>query len=248
MEASSIRKIGGKTPRDLFSSRRGTILIAASAAILAGILLFVFVQRYRTSVNNTATSTPVFVASGYIPRGTSASLVASNQLLQRTFVKTNAVRIGAITDPSVLHGEVAATDIYPGQQLTASDFTAAGVTITSELTAASRAIAIPVDSAHGLVGFVQAGDHVDILSSFGGAGNAQAGAQLVAQNILVLSAPGGGGGGTLGSGNGGGGNIVLNVPVKLAQELAFIADNGKIWVILRPPVGAIPASGAQTGH
>lgn len=240
MEASSAKgKIGGRTPRDWFSSREGTIAIAVGAAILAGILLYVFVQQYRDSVNHNASSTPVFVARGYIPRGTSASLIASGQLMQRALVKSNAVRAGAITDSSVLHGEVTATDIYPGQQLTTAEF-AAGATVGSQLTGTDRAIAIPVDSAHGLVGFVAPGDHVDVMSSFNGGGNVRGAVNIVAQNVLVLSTPGAtGGGGVVGGSGGGSGNIVLRVSSQIAQQLAFDADNGKVWIALRPPVGAI---------
>jgi pilus assembly protein CpaB len=243
MEASSsVGKIGRKTPRDLFSSRRGTIAIAVAAAVLAGILLFVFVQQYRHSVNNSVTTTPVMVASQYIPRGTAASLIASGQLMQRSLIKANQVRAGAIGDPTVLRGEVTTTDIYPGQQLTTSDFTTANVSIASQLIGAQRAIAIPVDSTHGLVGFVQAGDHVDLLSSFGGGGGGRGGVTLLAQNVLVLSAPAASAGGVVGGGNNGG-NVVVRVSARLAQQLAYVADNGKIWITLRPPVGATPSSG-----
>jgi Flp pilus assembly protein CpaB len=235
----------------MFSSRRGTLIIAASAAVIAGILLFVFVQQYRKSVNNTASNVPVFVASGYIPRGTAASLVASNQLLQRTLVKSHAVRLGAITDPAVLHGEVAAADIFPGQQILASDFSATNVTIASELTGTYRAIAVPVDAAHGLIGFVQSGDHVDLLSSLAPGGSATHGAeQLLASNVLILSAPGApatGGGLTPSTPGSSNGNIVLSVTEKVAQQVAYVADNGKLWVLLRPPVGAIGTS-TKAGH
>jgi pilus assembly protein CpaB len=246
MEASStVRRIGGKSPRDFLSSRGGTIAIAAGAAVLAGVLLFVFVQQYRKSVNSTATNTPVFVASGYIPRGTSATLIASGQLMQRALVKSNQVQAGAIADPSVVRGEVTAVDIFPGQQLTAADFTATNVTIASELRGPDRAIAVPVDSAHGLAGFVQPGDHVDVMASFPGGGAGRGAVTVLAQDVLVLSAPNGGGGGTLGGNNGG--NIVLRVGYKIAQELAFAADNGKVWITLRPPVGAVPA-GTSSGQ
>jgi pilus assembly protein CpaB len=232
----------------MFSSRRGTLFIAAAAAVLAGILLFIFVQQYRKSVTSTTSSTPVFVASGYIPRGTAASLVASSQLLQRTVVKSSAVRLGAITDPAVLHGEVAVTDIYPGQQILASEFSATGVSIASELTGGNRAIAIPVDAAHGLVGFVSAGDRVDLLSSLAGGGAARGAEQLLVSNVLVLSAPGAptSGGGLTGSSNSGA-NIVLSVNEKSAEQVAYVADNGKLWVLLRPPLGAIGTS-TKAGH
>ena len=239
MEASSARrKIGGNPLGDMFSSRRGALTLAIGAAVIAGILLYAFVQQYRKNATATASNTPVFVATGFIPRGTPADVIASNGLFQRTAVKASQVLVGAIADPSVLHGEVATTAIYAGQQLTAADFTHANVTIASELTGSDRAIAIPVDSAHGLIGFVQAGDYVDVLSSFAGSGGRGAVVPLV-QNVLVLSAPGGGGGGGISGGGGSGGNIVLRVSVKTALALAFAADNGKIWITLRPPVGAL---------
>src|SRR5205823_877868 len=100
-----------------------------------------------------------------------------------------------------------AVDVYPGQQLTAADFTAANVTIASQLAGPDRAIAVPVDSAHGLTGFVQGGDRVDVLSSFPGGGNGHGAVTVLAQNVLVLSAAGGGGGGAIGGNNGG--NTVL---------------------------------------
>jgi Flp pilus assembly protein CpaB len=165
-------------------------------------------------------------------------LIAAGGMFQRTSVKASQAQIGAIADSSVLHGEVTTTAIYPGQQLTAADFTRGLVTVASQLVGPDRALAVPVDSAHGLIGFVQTGDYVDVLSSFPGNGT-RGGVTVLASNILVLSAPGGGGsGGIVGGSGNGGGNIVLRVSAKLATTLAFAADNGKIWIALRPPVGA----------
>jgi pilus assembly protein CpaB len=244
MEASSTRrKIGGSAFGDALSSRRGALTLAFVAAAVAGLLIFAFVQQYKKNATGAVSNTPVYVATHLIPRGTPADLIASNGLFQRTAVKPSQVQLGAIADSRVLHGEVAITTIYPGQQLTAADFTHAPVSIASQLTSSNRAIAIPVDSAHGLIGFVAAGDHVDVLSSLAGNGGPVRGTlTILAQNVPVLSAPGGStGGGIAGGGSGnGGGNIVLNVPVKTAVALAYAADNGKIWILLRPPVGALP--------
>jgi Flp pilus assembly protein CpaB len=244
MEATSARKkIGRSWSGDMFSNRRTSTLIAIGAALLAGILLFIFVQQYRKSVNGSATVTPVFVASGFIPRGTSATVIASGQLLERASVKSNQVKVGAISDPSVLHGEVAASDIFPGEQITAADFTSANVTIASDLTGSGRAVAVPVDSAHGLIGYVHAGDHVDVLASYSG-GNAgtRGSVTTLAQNVLVLSAPATNGGG-IGSTNNT--NVVLRVSDKVALALTYAADNGKVWITLRPPVGAIQSVSAN---
>jgi Flp pilus assembly protein CpaB len=238
MEASSSvrRRIGGNSPGDMFSSRRGALTIAAAAVVVALLLIFLFVQQYKKSATGSVANTPVYVATSLIPRGTPASLIASGGLYQRTAVKPSQVQTGAIVDSSLLRGEVTTTAIYPGQQLTAADFTHSNVTVASQLTGTDRAIAIPVDSAHGLIGFVQTGDYVDLMSSSAG-GGARGSVSPIDTNVLVLSAPSGGGAGGIAGGSSGG-NIVLRVSAKTAAVLAFAADNGKVWIILRPPVGA----------
>jgi pilus assembly protein CpaB len=208
------------------------------------VLLFAFVQQYRKSVTGTSSTAPVFVASQFIPRGTPASVVGSNNLLQRTTIKQSSVLTGAIADPTTINGEVAATDIYPGQQIRALDFTHSSVTLASQLLGTARAIAIPVDPAHGLTGFVQPGDHVDILFSQSGAGTAPGSVTTLAQNVVVLNTAGSGGGG-IASGSGAG-NVVVRVPDQVASQVAFAVDNGKVWITLRPPVGALAATKTGT--
>jgi Flp pilus assembly protein CpaB len=251
MEATpTSNKIGRSSPGDILSTRGGAMVVATVAAILAGILLFVFVQRYRTNQNASSATTTVFVAHSLIPQGSSADVIASEQLLQRTTLRGSQVQAGVIADTSVLHGQVAAMNIYPGQQITAADFTAAW-TIASELTATQRAVSVPVDSAHGLIGFVHTGDHVDVLASYtGGAGANRGSLSTLLQDVLVLSAPGAAGGGVGSSGNS---NIVLRVSDHDATGLAYAADNGKVWIVLRPPLGASQststgASSTSGGH
>src|SRR5262249_22258821 len=203
MEASSStrRRTASGLTGAMFSSRRNSLITAIVAALLAGLPLFMFVQNYHKSSPAAQGNTPVFVASGYIPKGTPVSVIASGSLMSRTTVPSNHVVVGAISDPSVLKGEVAAQAIYPGQQLTPADFTTATVTTASQLTGNERAIAISVDSAHGMVGFVQAGDHVDVMSDAGSGRVGAGGVSTLAQNVLVLSAPSGSGGGVGGGGS-----------------------------------------------
>jgi Flp pilus assembly protein CpaB len=240
MEATSTRSKIGRTPLgDMLSTRGGAMAVAGGAAILAGVLLFVFVQRYRTNQNASSAATPVFVARSFIPQGSSADVIGSEQLLQRTTLRGSQVHAGAITDPSVLRGQVAAINIYPGQQITAADFTSNG-TIASELTTTQRAVSVPVDSSHGLTGFVHTGDYVDVLASYsGGAGASRGSVTTLMQDILVLSAPGAG---TAGANS----NVVLRVSEHDAPSLAFAADNGKVWIVLRPPLGASQSAPTST--
>jgi Flp pilus assembly protein CpaB len=251
MEATSTsNKIGKSSPRDILASRGGATLVAAVAAVLAGVLLYAFVQRYRNNQNAAAANTTVFVAKSLIPKGSSADAIASEQLLARTSVQGSHAQAGAVADPTVLHGQVAATNIYPGQQITASDFTTGGTT-ASQLIAAQRAVAVPVDTAHGLVGYVHTGDYVDVLASYtGGSSAGRAAVTTLMQDVLVLNAP------TSNSGLGASSNssnILLRVSDKDAAALAYAADNGKVWIVLRPPLGATesqapPAAPTSGGH
>jgi Flp pilus assembly protein CpaB len=238
MEAASpSSKIGRKSPGDILATRGGALAVAMVAAILAGILLFAFVQRYRSNQNASSAATTVFVAHSLIPQGSSADVIASKQLLQRTTLRGSQVQAGAIADPAVLHGEVAATNIYPGQQITAADFTPAA-TVASQLTADQRALSVPVDSSHGLIGLVHTGEYVDVLaSSTSGAGAGRGSVTRLLQDVLVLSAPSAAGGG-IGSSGGSSSNIVLRVSEHDATGLAYAADNGRVWIVMRPPLGA----------
>jgi pilus assembly protein CpaB len=245
MEATSTsNKIGRNSPGDMISTRGGAMIVATVAAILAGILLFVFVQRYRTKESASSATTSVFVARSLIAQGSSADVIASQQLLQRTALRGSQVQSGVIADPSVLHGEVAARNIYPGQQITASDFTSSG-TIASELSGPQRAVSVPVDSAHGLIGFVRTGDHVDVLASFtAGAGSNRGSVTTLLRDVLVLNVPSSSGGGIGGSSSN---NIALRVSDQDAPSLAYAADNGKVWIVLRPPLGATQLPSTITG-
>jgi Flp pilus assembly protein CpaB len=241
MEATTTsNKIGNKSMGDVLSTRGGTTGVAVAAAVLAGILLFVFVQRYRHNQSAASAPTTVFVARSLIPQGSAADVIASQQLWQRTSVRGSQLQSGAIADPSVLHGEVAAVNIYPGQQITASDFTTS-TTVASQLGANERAVSVPVDGAHGLVGFVHTGDHVDVLASYtAGAGANRGSVATLVQDVVVLNAPTA----TGGLGNTNSNTILLRVPASDAPSLAFAADNGKVWVALRPPLGVAQAAQA----
>lgn len=224
--------------KDMTSTKEGSMTLAVGAAIIAGLLILVFVKAYKDNVNGDNASESVFVARALIPKGSSASIIASQQLLQRTSLKGKDVKSGAIKDPSSIAGQVAAEDIAPGQQITTSSFRSGGEGVASQLAGTDRAIAVPVDAAHSINGEVHAGDHVDVLVGFtgnGATGN-QPNLRTLLQNITVLSGVNSAGGG-VGSGDNGG-NVILRVTDRQATLLAFAADNGRIWLTLRPPSGA----------
>jgi Flp pilus assembly protein CpaB len=187
------------------------------------------------------------VAPSLIPKGTPGTAIATRHLFQVQSIRESQLRDGAISDPASLRGKIAKTDIFPGQQLTAADFTSAKGGLSSELAGAQRAITVSMDTAHGMIGQIGAGDRVDVYAGFNltpvdsagrplGSGQSRPVLRLIMQNIPVL--------GVDKSTHFGGGNaaqVTLRTTAFQAEKLAFASDNGKIWLVLRPPTGARPS-------
>src|SRR5207248_75103 len=110
----------------LLATRRGTLVAALIAALLAIVVIVYALDRYRSSVNTSSREATVFVASSVIQKGTSGAAIASERLFAPTQLLQKQVTAGALADAGSLRGKVAVTDILPGQQLTAADFVAAG--------------------------------------------------------------------------------------------------------------------------
>jgi pilus assembly protein CpaB len=223
--------------RRLLATRRGTLALAAVCALVAAAVLMVFLSRYKDSVSEAAAPTPVLVATSLIQKGTSGDILAEKQQFETVTRAAEDVKEGALTDPALLAGKVTTADIYPGQQMTAATFVASTGTVLPKLADNERAIAVPVDQVHGLVGQVQTGDRVDLLASYatisGATGQGQGIVKTLLQNKLVLRA---------GAQPIEGGNeadeakesIIVRVTDREAVSLAHAADNGKVWVLLRP--------------
>jgi Flp pilus assembly protein CpaB len=209
------------------NSRSWTLALGIGAALLAAILLVVYINRYRSSVNAENAATPVLVAKNLIPQGTSGTIIAKQELFQVASLPKNDLKVGAISDPAYLNGRVAAADIFPGQQITTADLSVTtSESVPTTLTGFERAVAIPVDGARGLVGYTAQGDHVDVYVSLtDGDGNLLT---LLAPDVEILRAPAAGQSAT----------YVLKANAALAQKLAFASDNGTLWFLLRPQVGA----------
>src|SRR5947208_11663581 len=232
--------------RKLLATRRGTILVAAvCAAIAAGILVFAM-QRYRHHVVAENNPETVFVANTLIQKGTSGDAIAAQQLFKPSSVAGKQVASGAIADASVLRGKVATADIYPGQQLTASEFTSSAG-LQAQLGPTQRAITISVDPSHGMIGQIHDGDHVDVWADLESGMRSQPFVHLLIANTPVLKAPTSSGGGGLSTGNQQNkqSNVTLKVSDTQAGALAFAADNGKVWLVLRPANATSSASASN---
>jgi Flp pilus assembly protein CpaB len=218
-------------PSRLLKTRQGTIVVGVAAAVLAAILLLVYLSHYRSSVKGSTEPVTVLVAKRLIPKGTSGNSIAEQNVFVVTTIPKGQLKLGAISDPAVLQGTVAAADIYPNQQLTTNDFTTKTVgALASQLTGRWRAISLPtLDAAHGLSPDVQAGDHVDVYAQVRNVTG------LVMSDVLVLASPTAATGSAPASGN-----YILRIPSSRAAKFAYIGQNGNYWLVLRPAVKALP--------
>jgi Flp pilus assembly protein CpaB len=93
-----------------------------------------------------------------------------------------------------------------------------------------------------MIGDVQSGDHVDVFYAMGTSGPTTGGQDrsvvvTLMRDLLVLRAPksakaSGAAGGTSTQ------EVVVRASDTQAEKLAFASDNGKIWLVLRPKIGA----------
>jgi Flp pilus assembly protein CpaB len=221
----------------LMATRWGMTVVAGTAAVLAGVLVLVYVAQYRDKVKSEGAPVTVLVARQTIPKGTTGAVIATTGLYSATTVRQAQLSEGALSDAANLRDKVAVHDIYPGAELAASDFAPAQSNIASTLTDRQRLIAVPFDAAHGMLDNLQVGDRVDVYAGFNviplgrdgapiSGGQARPVTRMIMGNILVASIDK--------KASGGGANIGFKVSDTQAAELAFASDNGKLWIGIRP--------------
>jgi Flp pilus assembly protein CpaB len=216
--------LGGRSQG--LSSRRNATLIALVSAVLAAVLIYLFVTHYNKSATPAAVApveTTVWETTQSIPQGTPESAIVAGGFLKPTQVTT--VAPGAIVDPSQIVGEVAAGPITAKSQITSADFVKAGTTTPANLSLAGanltgnqRAVAFSFDSEHGLTTWLAAGDNVDIMLIKGEK------SEMIEQNVPVLENDQG--------------VVVLKLSDKQALLLTAATTQGSLWVSLRPAIGA----------
>jgi Flp pilus assembly protein CpaB len=221
-------KVSGKV-----SSRGWAIALGLGAIVLATILLIVYLDRYRARVGGANAPTPVLVAKQTIPAGTPGTIVTGSSMYAATTLPKKEVERDAVADPQFFVGRAAAAEILPGQQITAADFAASPTTsVDSQITGTQRALSVSLDSVHGSLTQLQAGDSIDLYLGLGGGGagvGAQSMYRLFRPNVKVLAVPGPEGGA-----------IVLRVDTRDAADFAYAADHTQMYFVIRPAAGAKP--------
>jgi Flp pilus assembly protein CpaB len=215
------------------STRGGTIAVAGVLSLVAGVALLLFLQAYRDDLT-ASDRVRVLVAQNLVPHGTPGEVVAETDLYKLRQIEKSQLAEGAITDPSDLEGKVAKKDLFPGHQLRADDFESAEGSIGSRLAGFDRAMSVPVDKAHGILGRIEAGDRVDVVTTVDAGAGALTLPQVAARKVLVLAVPDVADQGSSTRKE----QVTLRVPDQAVGTIAAAADGGDVWLILRPAVGA----------
>jgi Flp pilus assembly protein CpaB len=219
----------------LFTTRQGTVLLGVGAAVIAAIVLIVYLEHYRNSVRS-ASTVPVLVAQHLIQAGTPGDVIAKNRGYYTVKdISKSSVEPRAITSPETITGQVAVSDISFGQQLTA---------VADGLNPRQRAVVIPLGSPQEVGGQIGGGSHVDVwvlTTAQGANGVTRSIAKLLFQDMYVINA------------GSGGGNVTLRATPTQAGQLMYASANTTIWLALRPTIGTVTkppviTSNAVIGH
>ncbi len=210
------------------SSRGIGVALGIGAAILAGILLLVYLNQYRNSVSGDNAATSVIVAKALIPAGTSGTIIGEKALYQPTSLPKKEVKLGAIADPAYINGRVAVSDILPGQQLTTADFTeATTAAVNTKITGIERGVSVPVDAIRMSTTQVVVGDKIDLYVALNGV------VKLFRSPVKVLAIPDQGAAG---------GSYILQMNTRDVPDMMVAADAGTLWAAIRPQANAKPTS------
>jgi Flp pilus assembly protein CpaB len=227
----SQRRLARPSLGGMLATRQGSLIVAVLCAVCAAGILMFALTRYKSHLRTTTPQATVLVATSQIAQGTTGSMAAAEKLYKSTPVVATQVTPGAISDAAAISAETAATTILPGQQLTSADFSA--VTGVAETLAPNmRAISVSIGEANGATDLLQTGDHVDLYSEYTEAAGRTL--VLVDPDVLVLkpasATPVKTAGATIA-----GADMELEVSSAKVAQIIYSADNGQIYLALRPP-------------
>jgi Flp pilus assembly protein CpaB len=222
--------------------------IAVALAALAAILTSVYVVNYKRHVQHGEGKVTVLVAARDIPAGTSGADVVDKKMLKSQTVARKARVPGAISSPDQLAQYVATQDVYQGEQVSSRRFAPPQEQgVRAQIKGTQRAFQLPGNADQLLAGTLQAGDHVDVVGTWGlksGEDDVTV-SRVVLRDLLVLTAPSGGdGAGKVAPGTGGM-SVQLRVTDAQAQKLLWIEKNGVdegFQLALRPPSNSLDSS------
>jgi Flp pilus assembly protein CpaB len=230
--------------------------IAVALAALAAILTSVYVVNYKRHVQNGEDKIPVYVAAKDIPAGTSGAEVVDQHMLKKVTVPKKAIVAGAISSPEQLSQYIATQDVYEGEQVSTRRFAPPKEQgIRAQIKGTQRAYQVEGDQHQLMAGTLKAGDHIDVVATWGiknpGQGSSSEDAivsRVVLRDLLVLTpAEGNAGSSAVTSSSQQSAFVQLRMTDAQAQKMIWVqkntVDSGAGWHLeLRPPNGSLDSA------
>lgn len=237
-------------------SRLLMVGIALLLALMSAYGISLYVRSLKAKVEQEEKQLKVLTASENLSIGTSYKEMTSRRMVSFKEVPQKYIVSGAITSPDRIDGQVLATRVNKGEQLTADKFkysTQAGLSFA--IPKDNVAVSIPLDEVRGVAGMIKAGDYVSILATFEDVGDAKKTTltRLLLQKVRVLAvgsiiAPPEGRAEEKKTLVSAGGSrptserqtLTLSLSAVDAEKLVFAEENGKVWLTLLPTKEAAP--------
>jgi len=216
-------------------SRIRSLALPLGLAVLAAVLVGMYVVSYRKGVTHGAGLVKVLVASRDISAGTEGSSVAGGGYLKSQTVPRRAVVPGSVTSGAPLTSLVTAGPIYKGEQITLRQFKPiAQGGIFAKFSRTQRAVVVPGEPRQLLAGTVSDSDRVDVVANakYSIGSLKRSTSRVILRNLLVLKAPDeSSSGDTSGSDSA---SVTLAMTDKESQTMLWAMSNADWFLTLRP--------------
>jgi Flp pilus assembly protein CpaB len=232
---SSLSRNKRRKEAPVTKSRLRNLALPLGLAVLAAVLVGIYITSYRNSVAHGAGLVKVLVAARDIPAGTEGSSVAGGGYLKSQTVPRRAVVPGSVTSGAPLTSLVTAGPIYKGEQITLRQFKPiAQGGIFAKFSGTERAVVTPGEPRQLLAGTLSDGDHVDVVANtkYQTGGFARATTRVVLRNLLVLKAPDSSTAGSVGTPDSA--SMTLAMTDKESQTMLWTMKNASWFLVLRP--------------
>jgi pilus assembly protein CpaB len=219
------------------------VIAAISAVLLAGVGAVVLLG-YVANADRRALAgmqpVDVLVVTAPVAEGTTAEALA--KLVAKKTMPAASVAQGALSSLTAISGQVATTDLEPGEQLLASRFAdPALLARTGEIPVPPglQQLAVSLDPQRALGGRLTAGSSVGVFISLPKDGESPAQTHLVRDQVLVTHVDGGKAtpapeGGKTSAVGSGALMVTLAVSSHDAETILYGAEHGTLWLSLQP--------------
>ena len=220
------------------------IIAGITALLLAGVgavVLFAYVGNADRRALAGMQPADVLVVTALVPEGTTAE--ALGKLVSTKTLPAAAIAEGALSSLTAISGQVATTDLQPGEQVLASRFADPASLLdpdTVKIPAGLQQLSVSLDQQRVLGGHLTAGAAVGVFLSVPKDGEDPAQTHLVLNKVLVTKVDGGSstpvpeGDDAPATTAGSPVMVTLAVNARDAETLVYGAEHGTLWLSLEP--------------